>query len=71
MNDTTKFELQVDNQFNSWDFFQEFKRLQHQGHFKNVKYVTKLDAKGGRKEITPNADEFIVGPDDFDKFGIK
>lgn len=36
-----------------------------------VEYVEKLDAKGERKTIKPNADEFIVGPDKFDQFGIR
>lgn len=67
------FSLEVKPAFNSWDFFKEFKELQKKGHFKEVQWISKLDAQKEKKEITKqDADnDFIINSENADNFGIK
>jgi len=65
-NKTFNLILEVDNNFNLWEFHKEFKKLQYKGFFKNVKSMTRLD----KKEILQDKD-IKISKDEVEEFGIQ
>lgn len=66
------FELDVSHGFKPYEFFREFKKLQAEGHFDNVKSVLKLDSKTQEASgITIADDSFILDTDSMEFFGVK
>lgn len=67
------FELEVEETFNPYKFFETFKKIQWKGFFKNVIRVSRLDSKGQAKEMIDSEterlknDAFILS----EQYGVK
>lgn len=57
-----QFILETYDDFNGYDFFKEFKKLQSQGNFKSVKSIKSLDFKKENER-----DAFVIS----EKIGIR
>jgi len=72
MNKEANFVLEVGFGFNSYKFFEEFKKLQHKGHFKGVQRVRKLDKVSGvAKDIKEGDDVFTIHRNNAESYGVK
>lgn len=74
------FILDVDKNFDSYEFFSEFKKAQYAGIIKNIESMVQLDRKK-KKEITyqdlssqhdgSKKDDFVISPEMMEKYGVK
>ena len=51
MHRNVNFVLEVNYKFNAHAFMAEFKKLQFQGHFKDIEFIRQIDESGNDVEV--------------------